>query len=184
MFDSYEDSARAPLRRVLPLARLLDETLDGRCGGDLQGFIEALPAAASAQGAPVPSLIVEEDPDHAFLLLRALSLAPCRGDVRIVDAASEARRLLQNPSFRPVLIVISITPRIREMGPFLAWIREQPRLRDVPILALLGASPPADDVRRLLEAPGIYWLVKPTEHERLAAVLQKLLQEAAAYRST
>ena len=173
----------APIRRALPLARRLDEALDGRCGGDLQGFVDALAAVPQGQGQPLPSLIIEEDPDDAFLLLRAFSLAACRGDVRIVDSLTDARRILAGAHYCPVLVVLSITPRIREVGPWLQWVRRQSRLRDVPILALLGASPPSEDMRQILDAPGVYWIVKPTEHERLATVLQKLILEAADYRS-
>ena len=181
--DPQDWSAPAPLRRVLPLARQLDEALDGRCGGDLQGFVDALTASPPALGAALPSLIIEEDPDDAFLLLRSLSLAASRGDVRIVDSLRDARRLLQNSRYCPVLIVLSITPRIRDVAPFFAWLREQARLREVPILALLGASPPVEPLRQILDARGVYWMVKPTEHERLATILQKLLHEAQDFRS-
>lgn len=183
MADMPDRSAPAPLRRVLPLARQLDTALDGRCGGDLQGFVDALTSTPPSQGTPLPSLIIEEDPDDAFLLLRALSLAAGRGDVRIVDSTRDARRILQDRRFSPVLIVLSITPRLRDIGTFFTWIRAQERLREVPVLALLGASPSIEPLQRLLEARGVYWLVKPTEHERLAAVLHKLLLEAPDFRS-
>ena len=182
MIEPQKRSTPAPVRRVLPLARMMDEAFEGLCGGDLQGFVDAL-APPPGRAATRPSLIIEEDPDDAFLLLRSLSAASSRGDVRIVDCLPDARRVLQDPRYVPALVILSISPRIRDVGAFLEWVRAQPRLRKVPILALLGALPPASPRSQPLDAPGLYWLVKPTEHERLASAIQTLLQEASEFRS-
>jgi CheY-like chemotaxis protein len=128
-------------------------------------------------------LIVENDPNDAFLIRRALSSGKC-GNPVLCRNASEAKSYLkgagmyQNRDKFPIPDLILTDLRMDDESgiELVEWIRQQqPPLRDIKILILTGSATPLQfDAATKVGAQGVHR--KPPRIEDL----QKLLEGIAA----
>jgi CheY-like chemotaxis protein len=100
-------------------------------------------------------LLIENDPEDIFLFRRALARAHYGGEVRVVGSAREARAYLEGERpfhdrdyFRRPHLIVSDMSVHRETGhAFLAWLQQDARFRDVPLVFFAGAYTPTDRER-------------------------------------
>jgi CheY-like chemotaxis protein len=123
---------------------------------------------------PMSILHVEDDPDDAFFLRRALGklLPECQVE-RISDGATAIKQLEQamQSGKVPDLLVLDIKLPGLDGFEVLAWVRARDPFRSMPIVMLSGSG--LDGDRRRAEALGAMgYLVKSSDfHEAAKAVL-------------
>jgi CheY-like chemotaxis protein len=120
-------------------------------------------------------VLVEDDPDHAELVRRALGDNDVTIDLDVVqDGEAALRRLLGgNGGAQPHLILLDLRLPKRDGLDVLREVKAAPTLRDVPCVVLSTSEAEGDLVRaRELRADG--YLVKPGDR----AAIRKLVQEA------
>ena len=128
-------------------------------------------------------LVVESDPDDAFLLSRALKAMPfctsflCRG-------LAEARAYLsQSGIFKdtenypvPSGVITELRLGTDSGYELLNWIRESQSLRGMPLFVLAGAISPTD--KETLKSLGIKRVVeKPIDPSEMRRVLREMAEE-------
>jgi PAS domain S-box-containing protein len=111
-------------------------------------------------------VVVDDNKNQALSLQRLLEAMG--HDVRVAYDGSSAMKLMAN--FVPDFALIDLgLPRIN--GYELArWLREQPQLRNVTLIAQTGWGR-EEDRKRAREAGFDHHLVKPLDHERLVQIL-------------
>ncbi|MCG3172454.1 MAG: putative cyclic di-GMP phosphodiesterase [Myxococcota bacterium] len=122
---------------------------------------------------PRKILVIEDNPDH----LQLASMALRSGGAEIVPAASAetAMNMLKNWQGRPVdLILLDIRLQGMDGFDFLAWIKGQPSLSEIPVVVVTTSSLPAER-NRALELGAIEVLTKPLPLMELHPLLQNLL---------
>jgi len=125
-------------------------------------------------------LIVEDDPFDVSLLINALACLQVEPGVITCDDGIEAINWLRGScdqratgrSPAPGLVLIGLVlPGIDGVG-VISWIRRQPRLANVPVVAVSGAADPAE-ISRAFAAGADDVIAKPAT----PLVLQRLLME-------
>jgi CheY-like chemotaxis protein len=127
--------------------------------------------------AMAPILIVDDDDPSRLLIeasLSALRLAnpvvmACDGD----DAVQQLQPCLRNEALVPVLVMLDGQMPGRSGLEVLRWMREQPALRDVPVIMLTGMSD-MDSIQDAYSSGAASYLVKPVAFEALADVIRGL----------
>jgi CheY-like chemotaxis protein len=133
---------------------------------------------SSAEQRPV--LYVEDDPDHADLVLRSLERHPLPGPVLHVHDGQAAldylMRSVDDPDLRPRLILLDL--RLPKVDGFevLRIVKSDARLRSIPIV-VLSTSANERDVERAYQHHANSYLVKPDAF----ALLDQLLREISSY---
>ncbi len=124
-------------------------------------------------------LLVEDNDDHAELVLRSLEDAgPMPSVIRVRDGAAALDYLHRRGAFedpaasqRPDLVLLDLRlPRVDGLR-VLREIKATPPLRSVPVVVLSSS----DDDRDLGEAYGCHanaYVVKPVEFARLSALMR------------
>ena len=118
-------------------------------------------------------LLVEDDPDQAFLMLRAFQKADVFTPLPILKSGEEAieylsqgRPFVKRTSGLPSVVLLDLgLPGISGFE-VLEWIRQQPRFRSLPVVILSSSSSP-DDVNRAYQLGANSYLVKPTRMAEL-----------------
>jgi CheY-like chemotaxis protein len=138
-------------------------------------------------------LLVEDDPDHVLLIQRALAKANLVNPMRIVRDGEEAIAYLsgQGPYADrsryplPSLILLDLKLPRKSGLEVLEWIRSEPSVRNLPVVALTSSSEAADmqkayalgvnsylvkplgfeDLLEMVKSIGMYWMIlnKPVE---------------------
>lgn len=137
--------------------------------------LSTLVTAASLAAAP--TLIVDDDEPSRILIeasLAALRLAnpvvmACDGD----DAVRQLQPCLRNEALVPVLVMLDGQMPGRSGLEVLRWMREQPALREVPVIMLTGVSD-VDSIQDAYSSGAASYLVKPVAFEALADVVRGL----------
>ncbi|HUS36867.1 MAG TPA: response regulator [Verrucomicrobiae bacterium] len=129
-------------------------------------------------------LIVENDPNDAFLIRRALSSAKCT-PASVCRNVSEAKAYLKgagmyaNRSKYPMPEVILTDLRMEDESgiELVEWIRQQePPLRDITVLILTGSATPLQfDAAQKVGAQGVHR--KPSRLEDLHELLVNIANE-------
>ena len=126
---------------------------------------------------PRPILIVDDDPDAVALTKHALAKAGIKTQIDVMENGDHAisylkDRLAQGDHALPLLLFLDL--KMPGMGGFevLAWIKQQPALKEIPV-AILTSSPEASDSAKAERLGAQKFLVKPPTPE----VLQKLFSE-------
>jgi CheY-like chemotaxis protein len=133
--------------------------------------VTAAPLAAA------PILIVDDDDPTRLLIeasLSALRLAnpavmACDGD----DAVRQLQPCLRNEAPVPVLVMLDGQMPGRSGLEVLRWMRQQPALRDVPVIMLTGVSD-VDSIQDAYSSGAASYLVKPVAFGALADVIRGL----------
>jgi CheY-like chemotaxis protein len=121
-------------------------------------------------------LLVEDNEDDVFLMLRALKCAGVDRPLRVVTDGRQAIDYLsgngehadRSSSPVPGLIFLDIKmPQVSGIE-VLRWLRGEPGLRRIPVIVLTSSNHP-DDVRESYELGANSYVVKPASYEQLLA---------------
>ena len=128
-----------------------------------------------------PILLVEDNPDDVLLTRMAYKQAGITHRLVIVSDCEQAVRYLQGegpygdreqfpiPQF--ILLDLEV-PRMTGFE-FLVWLRQEPELKHLPVIALTGSLNPAD-MEHAYQAGANCFVAKPTGFAELAATLTKV----------
>jgi len=124
-----------------------------------------------------PIILVEDDPDDAFFVRRALEMARIQNPLSVFTSGEQACEHLrpERGTPLPVLAVLDLHLAGDATGlDVLCWIRQQPGpLGATPVLILTGSDRPEDrDEGRRLGA--MLYLQKPVTEESLTRAVQAL----------
>jgi DNA-binding response OmpR family regulator len=122
-------------------------------------------------------VLLEDDPDDAFFVRRALEKAHFGNPIITFATAEQARGYFgeSRPSALPALFILDVKLRGGETGiGFLRWLRQQRApLGSTPAMMLTGSESLADrDESQMLGS--IYFLQKPVTEEAITAAVQSL----------
>ena len=124
-------------------------------------------------------LLVEDNPDHAELVLRCLEAQPIRHRVvHLVDGEATLAYLTHRPPFdaeasapTPHLVLLDLRlPKVDGLD-VLRAVKTAPDLRKIPIV-VLTSSAAESDVTGAYAAHANSYLVKPLDSDRLERMLQ------------
>ncbi len=118
-------------------------------------------------------LVIDDDRDLLFDLSDALETAGYRS--RLAEDGQKALDLLEHET--PDLIVLDLRIPVVDGWTLSVWLKNQPRLRDVP-LVVLSAVHVAPRVLDAMNEKGPYWLEKPCSPEQFLGVVDHHLRIA------
>jgi two-component system, chemotaxis family, response regulator Rcp1 len=137
----------------------------------------SMPAPASTS--PVRILLVEDDPDHAALMLHALSKGKFPVVVEVVENGEDAlfflRRIgafMNAPSVELVLLDLHL-PRLTGQE-VLAEIKEDPQLRRIPVIVLTGLDGDEELVQTIHGLHANCFVSKPRSLDEFAQVIKRI----------
>lgn len=121
-------------------------------------------------------LIIDDEPDFTSLLKANLEEA---GDflVRQINDAEKALKAARD--FRPHLCIIDVVMPGMDGGDIVAKLREDPNLREVPVMmltALVEENPDSGDGET--QTGGLPFVSKTSDFETILACIEKHLEEA------
>jgi CheY-like chemotaxis protein len=145
--------------------------------------MELINEARDILGRPSTSfvpLLVEDDPNQAYLMLRAFQKADVFSPLPILKSGEEAieflsqgRPFVKRTSGLPSVILLDLgLPGISGFE-VLEWIRQQPRFKSLPVVILSSSSSP-DDINRAYQLGANSYLVKPTRMAELVDLVSGL----------
>ena len=119
-------------------------------------------------------LHVEDNPDDVMLMNLALSRSGVPAKLHVVGDGDEAIAALQNGAFSagaPVCVLLDVKlPRVSGLD-VLAWIRNQPQLKRLPVI-LLTSSSQTSDINRAYDLGANSFLVKPPDLDSLTVLIK------------
>jgi len=119
-------------------------------------------------------LHVEDNPDDVMLMNLAFNRAGISARLHVVSDGDEAITALEQSSLNggaPVCVLLDVKlPRVSGLE-VLAWIREQPRLRRLPVI-LLTSSSQTSDINRAYDLGANSFLVKPPDLDSLTQLVK------------
>lgn len=126
-------------------------------------------------------LLVEDNPKDVFLVQRALRKAEIvtllqvvsNGDAALQYLSGEAPYGNRTAYPLPVVVLLDLKLPRRSGAEVLTWIRQQPLLRRLPVVALTSSREYAD-INRIYDLGANAYIVKPTDFEQLIDVLKTL----------
>lgn len=120
-------------------------------------------------------LHVEDNPDDVMLMNLAFNRAGIGARLHVVNDGDEAIAALEN-SVRaggapPVCVLLDVKlPRVSGLE-VLAWIRNQPQLKRLPVI-LLTSSSQTTDINRAYDLGANSFLVKPPDLDSLTQLVK------------
>ncbi len=122
-------------------------------------------------------LLVDDDDNDIVLYQRAMQKAGVENPARFVTDGQEAIRYLsgsgayQNRAEFPLpqLILTDLKLPLKSGLDLIAWLRQQPKLRRIPVLVLSSSANPGE-IDRAYEAGANAFLVKPSGLEELVGL--------------
>jgi len=140
------------------------------------GGVFAMPAPGATT--PVQILLVEDNPDHAALMLYAFAEGSFVVAVHVVEDGEEAIRFLRRqgahanaPAVEMILLDLHL-PRMSGQE-VLAEIKQDPQLRRIPVVVLTGS----DDDNLVMAVHDLHancFVPKPGNQEEFAQVIQRI----------
>jgi CheY-like chemotaxis protein len=119
-------------------------------------------------------LHVEDNPDDVMLMNLAFNRAGISARLNVVNDGDEAITALEKSTLDggpPVCVLLDVKlPRVSGLE-VLAWIREQPRLRRLPVILLTSSSQTAD-INRAYDLGANSFLVKPPDLDSLTQLVK------------
>lgn len=119
-------------------------------------------------------LHVEDNPDDVMLMSLAFNRAGVSARLNVVndgDAAIAALEKSTQNGGPPICVLLDVKlPRVSGLE-VLAWIREQPRLRRLPVILLTSSSQTAD-INRAYDLGANSFLVKPPDLDSLTQLVK------------
>ncbi|MBW4488764.1 MAG: response regulator [Trichocoleus desertorum ATA4-8-CV12] len=130
---------------------------------------------------PGAVLLVEDDPNDVLLIQRAFTKANLQVPMQVVDNGEAAVLYLagagdysdrdQHPL--PILILLDLKLPCRSGHEVLAWLRQQPSLRRLPVV-VLTSSQEMGDINRAYDLGANSYLVKPVAFNALTEIVKTL----------
>ncbi|MBN1440708.1 MAG: response regulator [Anaerolineales bacterium] len=126
-------------------------------------------------------VLIEDDPNDATLFRRALRKSGCDADVTVLEDGDAAfrwfRQLLDPPSAEkavwPRMVLLDIKmPRTSGLE-VLEWLRRQPALGRLPVIAFTS-SREREDILRAYQSGANSYLVKPVSFDQLKELVRSL----------
>jgi len=119
-------------------------------------------------------LVAEDDPDAAFLLLRALEKANIKNPIEVardgqatIDYLSNQGAYADRERYRlPALLLLDLKMPRKSGFEVLEWLRQQPGLKRL-IVIVLTSSYQVADINRAYDLGSNSYLVKPADFEAL-----------------
>jgi CheY-like chemotaxis protein len=127
-------------------------------------------------------VVIEDDPDDRHLLARAFRKLGSSVPLRFACDGDEAVTLLSEVTspgvqrMRPVVILLDLKLPRRSGLEVLAWIKEQPTLRRIPVV-ILTSSREQSDLKKAYDLGANSFLVKPGRPQ----LLHNLIEQVNAY---
>ena len=119
-------------------------------------------------------LHVEDNPDDVMLMNLAFSRAGIAAKLEVVSDGDEAIAALENGFLTggpPACVLLDVKlPRLSGLE-VLAWIRNQPHLRRLPVI-LLTSSGQTADINRAYDLGANSFLVKPPDLDSLTQLVK------------
>jgi CheY-like chemotaxis protein len=118
-------------------------------------------------------LHVEDNPDDVMLMNLAFSRAGIAAKLHVVNDGDEAIAALESAASggAPVCVLLDVKlPRVSGLE-VLAWIRNQPRLKRLPVI-LLTSSSQTSDINRAYDLGANSFLVKPPDLDSLTQLVK------------
>jgi CheY-like chemotaxis protein len=126
-------------------------------------------------------LLVEDDPNDALLVQRAFRKANLANPVHLVSDGDQAVAYLggeggyadrqRHPV--PVIVLLDLKLPRRSGLEVLTWIRQQPRLKRLPVV-ILTSSKESADVNRAYDLGANSYLLKPVDFTALLELVKAL----------
>ena len=126
-------------------------------------------------------LLVEDNPDDAFLVSTAVERTLAGIRVLLVQNGQEAIRYLDGQSPYddrsrhpfPDLVLLDLKMPVVNGFEVLDWIRSQPGLRRLPVIVLTGSLLP-EDTQKAYEAGANSYLIKPLDFKGMMETIKNL----------
>jgi CheY-like chemotaxis protein len=119
-------------------------------------------------------LHVEDNPDDVMLMNLAFSRAGIAAKLHVVNDGDEAIAALKSGAVEggpPVCVLLDVKlPRVSGLE-VLAWIRNQPNLKRLPVI-LLTSSSQTTDINRAYDLGANSFLVKPPDLDALTQLVK------------
>ena len=119
-------------------------------------------------------LHVEDNPDDVMLMNLAFNRAGISARLQVVSDGDAAITTLEQSALNggaPVCVLLDVKlPRVSGLE-VLAWIREQPHLRRLPVILLTSSSQTAD-INRAYDLGANSFLVKPPDLDSLTQLVK------------
>jgi CheY-like chemotaxis protein len=126
-------------------------------------------------------LLAEDEPNDVLLIQRAFQKAQLLNPIHVVSDGQEAIHYLRGDSHYadrgrfplPTLVLLDL--KMPRLGGFdvIAWVRQQPGLKRLP-LVVLTSSKDGPDINRAYELGANTYLVKPVEFDGLVEMMKNL----------
>jgi CheY-like chemotaxis protein len=133
---------------------------------------------APNHGTPIEILLVEDNPDDAFMTMEALRDGKVRNRVHLVEDGVEALRYLRRQGQhadvpRPDLILLDLSlPRLGGLD-VLAEIKQDDELKRIPVV-IMTSSKREQDVLRAYNNHANCYVTKPVDLEQFLGVVRKI----------
>lgn len=140
---------------------------------------------------PATLLYVEDEENDVLFMRRALSRAGIEVKLHTVADGDRAVGFFAGETdpagIRPDLVLLDLNLPIRSGFEVLAWLRQQPALRTMPVVIISSSGRP-EDIERARALGADDYVVKPTSPNRLAEIAAELWSrwlspEARAHRN-
>lgn len=130
---------------------------------------------------PTPILLVEDNPKDVVLIQRAFRKTQISAPLHTVSDGEKAIAYLSGEAPYhdraeypiPVLILLDLKLPRRSGAEVLAWLRQQPGLRRIPVV-MLTASREYVDVNQSYDLGANAYMVKPVSFDHLVRILDTL----------
>lgn len=125
---------------------------------------------------PVDILLIEDNPDHAELIIKALRNNGVLNEVHVVTSGETAmdflslQRAYANAA-RPGLILLDIKLPGMDGIEFLRWIKADPKLKPIPVVMLTTSAGEKEIVESYRWGANSY-IVKPVDFEQFVKVIK------------
>jgi CheY-like chemotaxis protein len=119
------------------------------------------------EGAPFSVLVVDDNRDAAESMGMVVSMLGA-SDVRVAFSGEEALQILSD--YRPTAVLLDIGMPGMSGHDVARWIREQPRLADVKLIALSGWGQ-EEDREKSINAGFDHHMIKPADISQLRRLL-------------
>ncbi len=123
--------------------------------------------------APKKILLVEDNDDDAFLFCRAYRGIEAGCLIDVVSDGQKAKEYLANcrDAVKPALVLLDLQLPFFTGFDLLQWIREDEKLRRLPVVVLTSSAQPRD-IDRAYALNANSYLVKPTDVRQLKRLAQ------------
>ncbi len=118
-------------------------------------------------------LLVEDNPDDAFLAQEVLREAKFANEVRHVEDGEEAMALLRGSDHHPDLVLLDLNLPKKDGRKVLAEIKADPDLRRIPVIVLTNSAAEEDIVHAYSNYVNAY-VRKPVGFAELVDAMRKI----------